>query len=161
MNANRRELLLGSGALSAMPVVGLHAQSRSEVELTRSLIQAQRQELVADAMDLTADEEKKFWPLYREYRGEMAKIGDRVVQLIMDYAEAYRDNKVTDANATTMLDEHLKLEEAKLGTRKKYLKPFREILPGAKVTRFYQIENKLDTVVNMDLVREIPLMEKS
>jgi hypothetical protein len=38
---------------------------------------------------------------------------------------------------------------------------FRKLLPAAKVTRYFQIENKLDAVVNYDLAAAIPLVRSA
>jgi hypothetical protein len=65
------------------------AQVRSEIELTRQQIQTERQALVTAGMELTDEQAKAFWPVYREYRAELAPIGDRQVELIMGYADKY------------------------------------------------------------------------
>ena len=40
---------------------------------------------------------------------------------------------------------------------RKYAKQFGKVLPPAKVIRFVQIENKLDTLVQLRAVANIPL----
>ena len=44
--------------------------------------------------------------------------------------------------------------------RRKYLEPIGEALPGRKVMRFYQIENKMDAVLRYELAETIPVVEK-
>ena len=34
---------------------------------------------------------QRFWPLYREYRVEASKVGDRIVALITTYADNYEN----------------------------------------------------------------------
>src|SRR5262245_10365178 len=46
----------------------------NDVELTRAAIQVRRQALVTAAMDLDPKQADGFWPLYRDYRAEMAKV---------------------------------------------------------------------------------------
>ena len=50
-------------------------------------------------MDLRPRKSEAFWPLYREYRIEMAKVGDRVSKLLVDYAGQY--DTLTDEQAST------------------------------------------------------------
>ena len=58
----------------------LLAQSQSDdIELTRAVIQAGRQAIIAANMGLTDEEGQRFWPIYREYRNDLAKNGDRTV----------------------------------------------------------------------------------
>jgi hypothetical protein len=130
---------------------------QSEIELTRAVIQTERQALVAAAMDLTPTEADAFWPLYREYQSQRAAIGDREVQLITDYADNYL--VMTDDKAATMLDEWFDIQNKDLALKKKYIKKFRKILPDLKVTRYFQLENKLDAVIDNELAAEIPLVE--
>jgi hypothetical protein len=127
----------------------------NEIELTRAAIQLRRQALVTSAMDLGAKEAEVFWPLYREYRMEMLKVNDRFVTLLTSYLESY-DN-LTDPQANKLLDDYLSIEKARTGVKSKYLSKFRKALPGRKVARFFQIDNKLDAVINADLAANIPL----
>jgi hypothetical protein len=127
----------------------------SDVELTRASIQLRRQALVTAAMDLTPKEAEAFWPLYREYRMEMAKVGDRLSKLLVQYAGQY--DTLTDAQAVTIMDEYLGIEKAKNSVKGKYVSRFRKVLPARKVMRFFQIDNKLDAVINAELASIVPL----
>ena len=70
-------------APTAAPVPDITA----EVALTRAAVQVRRQALVTAAMDLTPEEEQVFWPLYQEYRGEMAAANDPFVALLASFLE--------------------------------------------------------------------------
>ncbi len=131
------------------------AEAMQEIQLTRSLINAERQTLVTQAMDLTPEEMQRFWPLYREYRVEMAKVGDRLVALITTYADSY-DN-LTDETADKLLGEYMAIEKERGRVRAKYLPRFKKVMPPRKVMRFYQVENKLDIAILAELAQEIPL----
>jgi len=129
----------------------------TEIELTRAVIQTERQTMVATALSLEKGEADAFWPLYREYQNQRALLGDRQVKLITDYAENFE--VMTDDKAREMLDEHLAIEKQDLKLKNSYAKKFRKILPEKKVTRYFQIENKLDAVIDAELAKEIPLVE--
>jgi hypothetical protein len=135
--------------------VPVFAQS-GEIALTRQVVQTERQALVTAAMELSEQEGAAFWPLYREYRGAMAKVGDRSQALIVDYAAKYAT--LTDADAQVMLDEMLAIDTEALKVRKDYVKRFGKILPAKRVARFFQIENKMDAVIKADLAETIPLV---
>ena len=129
----------------------------SQLELTRAVIQVQRQAIVTQAMDLEPSESDAFWPLYRSYRMEMMKIGDRMVKLIDSYMDNYES--MTDDTANRILDEYLKIERARLDVKTKYVPRFRKILPSRKVARFFQVENKLDAVLLAELAENIPVVK--
>jgi hypothetical protein len=127
-----------------------------EIELTRAAIQVRRQALVTAAMDLDSKEAERFWPLYREYRLAMAKVNDRYVKLLVSYLDAY--DTQTDESATQLMKEYLKIERDRTGVKATYVPRFTKVMPAKKVARFFQVDNKLDAVINADLARVIPLI---
>jgi hypothetical protein len=132
------------------------SQAMEDIQLTRLAIQVERQALVTRAMDLTPDEMQGFWPLYRDYRLEAAKVGNRIVALITTYAENYES--LTDATADKLLTEFVRIEQARARLKAKYLPKFLKVLPARKVARFYQLENKLDIAVLAEMAEQIPLV---
>ena len=131
-------------------------QAMEDIQLTRAVIQVERQALVTQAMDLTPEEMERFWPLYREYRLEAAKIGDRIVALIQRYAANYE--ALTDPTADKLVTDFVKVEQARARLKAKYLPKFKKVLPAKKVARFYQVENKLDILILNEMAESIPLM---
>ena len=127
----------------------------SDIALTRASIQLRRQTIVTSVMDLTPTESQAFWPLYREYRIEMAKVGDRVSKLLVDYAAQY--DTLSDDQAKKIMKEWLSIEKAKMDVKGKYIARFQKILPARKVMRFFQADNKLDAVLNSQLASVVPL----
>ena len=106
-------------------------------------------------MDLTPSEMQHFWPLYRQYRSEAMKVGDRIVTLITTYADNYQN--MTDKVADKLLTDFVSIEQERARLKAHYLPKFKKVLPPKKVARFYQIENKLDTTILAELAQEIPL----
>jgi hypothetical protein len=127
----------------------------SDIALTRASIQLRRQAIVTSVMDLTPDESQKFWPMYRDYRVEMAKLGDRVSKLLVQYSDQY--DTLTDAQADQIMKEWLSIENTKNDIKKKYVARFKKILPSRKVMRFFQADNKLDAMLNAKLASVVPL----
>ena len=149
--------LLGLVALWSLISSPLFGQSTADaIELTRVLIQAERQAIVAQTMQLTETEGDAFWSIYRQYRGELAQVGDRWLKLIKSYAENYEN--LSDELAEHILKEHFNIERAGLDIKVKYIPRFKEVLSPVKVARFYQVENKLDAVVKYDIAEAVPLI---
>ena len=143
--------------LAASVTVPLFAQT-DEIELTRLLIQTERQAIIAKNLELTEAEAEEFWPAFRAYRGELTKLGDRALAMIKSYAEAYNADSMTDAKADALIKEYLSIEEAELKLKKRWWKKFRKILSARKAARYFQLENKLDAVVDVDLADQILLI---
>jgi len=127
----------------------------------RELLKSGREQLVRDELQLTESEASDFWPIYEQYRGEIERVRDRQAKMVSEYVEAYWAAELNDDLAKHVLDEHLAIEGALLKVDKKFLRRFRKVLPAAKVTRFYQLENKLDAEIDVSLANLIPLFEAS
>jgi Spy/CpxP family protein refolding chaperone len=136
------------------------ATETDQLEQLRTEIQADRQAVVAANLGLTDAEGAAFWPVYREYRGELAgKVGDRMQKLIQDYAKVY--DTATNEQAKAMVDEMMSIRGAELKVKESYVPKFRKVIPETKVARFLQIENKIDALITLGLAADIPLIGKA
>jgi hypothetical protein len=115
-----------------------------------------RREIVKGAMLLTPSEGLTFWPLYDAYREEMSKLGDRRVRLITDFAA--NRNAMSEDEAARMTKEALSIDKDKISVREDYVKKMSKVLSARTVARFFQIDAKLDAIVNAQLAARIPLV---
>ncbi len=136
----------------ALPV----AVQASETVLGRAMVQVERKRMVELNMGLSMEEANSFWPLYRQYEVEIGKVYDRQIQLIKNYATEYET--LSDERSIELLREAQDIQREELKIRKKYVKRFKKVLPPKKVVRYYQIENKLDAIIDFELAAEIPLI---
>jgi hypothetical protein len=129
-----------------------------DVGLLADTIRVNRQALVAVNLDLTAEEAAGFWPLYERYRQEIDAIGDRIVAVVEDYVANFRD--LSNEKALQLTEDYLAAEADRAKLRRDYLDEFAKILPGRKIARLYQIENKMDAVVRYEMAVRIPVIEE-
>jgi hypothetical protein len=139
----------------AMPSQAASSQKQLDIAAAR----AERKAIVGQNMDLTADENKTFWPLFDEYEGKMDRVEDRHVREIKEFAQHYRN--LTNADARKKLDEVIAISQARLNVQKAYIPKFRAILSDVKVTRFFQIDNKLRALVQCQIAQIVPLAQSS
>jgi hypothetical protein len=135
----------------------MNAAAELDIAISRRVINDKRNQTLAFNMSFTQQEKEDFWPLYREYRDAMAKVGDKRLALIVDYADHY-DN-MSDAKARQLLDESMKIQRERLKLQQRYIRKFQRILSDIKVVRLFQIENRIDAAVELKLSEGIPLME--
>ena len=157
-----KKLTFGRFATGVVLVIGLSAGAQAQnvtdvVELTKQAAETQRQAVVTKAMRFSEAESAAFWPVYHKYRADMLVQLDRLIALARDYAENM-DN-LSDEQAAHILDQYLDIELKSNKVKRKYVKQYRKVLPEKQVTRFYQIDNKLDAVVRFDAARTVPLVE--
>jgi len=133
------------------------AELSQGIEMARTIAATDRKMLTMQEMQLTPQEAEAFWPLYDEYQQDIKKAHDLRIKVITDYAAAYPD--VSNEQASKLLADSLKHDKKVTKTKKKYLRRFKRILPATKVMRFYQLDNKLDAILNFKLAANIPLIE--
>ena len=142
-------------AKPAAPAAQSSADAERAMDSIRTAVKANRKKIIAAGMDLTTEEHQKFWPLYAEYRDSAAIQGDRLMKIIMEYAKNY--STLTDAQATKLMADYAGLDQDRINLRAAYIKKFGAFLPPRKLMRYFQMENKLDAIVNYDLAATIPL----
>lgn len=152
-------LFLGLAVYSPAFSQGTAETHKDEIELSRAAIKAQKMEIIAKNLSLTSGEKDKFWALYGEYQDKMDSVSDMRVKLITDYADSLKSGGPSDEKAWTMLDDYLSYETERLTTKKSFVEKFRQVLPSRKATRFFQLENKLEAIINFELARQIPLVQ--
>ena len=145
-----------TAATTPCPAQATGANLKDEIELTRSEVQSRRQEIVKELMELTPQESEGFWPVYRDYQRDAAKLGDQRVALIETYfANA---DKLTDEQADKLLKDAFKLRKDQLDLQKKYVGKYRKVMSPVKVARLYQIENALDAIISANLQASMPMI---
>ena len=146
-----------AASLLALPAQRTTAQTVTDnIEALRGFLKADRKVVVAEAMQLTDAESAVFWPRYREYRAEMDKLGDGIVKLVLEYADAYPN--VPEVRAQKLLKDYLALEKDLVNVRAKHLKKIAKGLPASKVLRFAQLENRLDLALRLQMASAVPLV---
>jgi len=139
--------------------VSLMAQEKSadNMDIVREKIQTDKKLFIAENMNLTESEAKAFWPVYENYQKDLSKLVDKAVKLIENYAANYES--MTEEAAKELIDGYLAIEGERVTFMKSFLPKFRKVLPEKKVARYYQLENKIDAVVNFGLAKQIPLVK--
>ncbi len=156
-----RNVLFLVATLIAAPAIAQSSSAREKpadnMQILREKLKADKKLLVAANMDLTEAEAKNFWPLYEQYQQALHKINDRLAMTIVNYAKEYNANTLTDAKATRLLDQSIAIEEAEIRLKRTFVPRLGEILPGRKVARYIQIENKVRVLVKYEIAAEVPL----
>lgn len=146
----------GVVAMSATSALAQTADYWTAIQQLQADVKADRQAVVSANLPLTEGESKAFWPVYKEYRGEVEKVTDRLAKLIVAYAQNFET--MNDTKADAFFKESMLIDRDKLGVREKYVPKIRGVLPAQKAARFFQIENKLDAIIAVALASEIPLV---
>jgi len=144
--------------LTTVSVFAQDKPSDANMQILLDKVKADKKLVVAANMSLTADEAKAFWPIYDAYQQELQAINDRLGATILAYADAYNKNTLTDQDAIRLADAALAIDQDEIALRKKYAARLNGLVPGKKVARYLQIENKIRAAIRYELAAGIPLV---
>jgi hypothetical protein len=130
---------------------------KHQLQAARNKMDKERRIILASELRLTPTERENFWPLYNEYREDTQEANDMRARLILDYADNY--DHMTEEFADRMLSDYFEYSKSIIKIRERYVRRFKKILPSTKVARLYQVENKLDAVLNFKLAAQIPVVQ--
>lgn len=156
-----RKSLLLNVSLAVLALSPLcHAQNDeppsfdSAIALIRAGMQANKTTIVGEAMDFNDKDAAVFWPIYRRYEYERSRLDDGRADVIKEYTEKYPD--LTDAEALAMADRMFECDSRIAALKKRYFKKFNKVLPALKVTKFFQLEHRIDLMMDMKVESMLP-----
>ena len=132
-------------------------KAADNMELVKEKIRTDKKLFIATNMQLTESEAKAFWPVYEAYQADLAKLRDREIKLIEKFAVNYET--MSDDAAKTLLEDSLSIDSDHQKLRQSYLSKIRGVLPDKKVARYYQLESKIDAVLEYEMAKRIPLVQ--
>ena len=128
-----------------------------QMALMHRQIDSMKRQIIAANVTLTDTEATKFWPVYEQYSAELKKITDTKNALIKEYAEEY--GSLTDEQAESLIRRWLDSDIAAFELRRKYLPIFRKVLPGKVTATFFQVEHRINAMLDLQLTSQLPLMQ--
>ena len=132
------------------------AHAQDDLQAASEVIRHQKRIYMEKIMELNAQEKEAFWVLYAEYESGLSKIRSKRIELAVKFLQSHVS--LTDGEAINMLNQKLELDGADLKFKQSYVAKFMQVLPGRKVARFYQAENRFDTAAQAELYRNIPVI---
>lgn len=99
-------------------------------------VESEKIAFITKELDLTSEEAQKFWPIYNQYakeREELRKQRRESIQVT---------ETTTDAEAQKAIENMLAYRQKELDLQKEYISKFQAVLPGRKVAKLYNAEEK-------------------
>ena len=134
----------------------VRAELDKAIEVMRKDARAGKSDILGKTMQLDSTQAAAFWPLYKQYEAEAKLLGDERLGVIQDLAEHF--DSLDDAKAKALLDRQMALEGKKLALLTKYKDEMLKVLPAKTVARFFQVDSRLNKLVELTVASEIPLV---
>jgi len=126
----------------------------SAIAVVRANMQAGRTALITTGMNFSEKDGAAFWPIYQQYEYERSRVDDRRAAVVKEYTQKYPS--LTDAEAKAMAEQMLDCESRLAALKKKYYKKFNRVLPALTVTKFFQLERRIDLMMDMQVEAALP-----
>jgi hypothetical protein len=126
------------------------------ISLLRKDVRASKADILGKTMELDAAQSAAFWPVYKRYEAERQALGDEKFNIIQDLADHFAE--INDAKAKGLLERSFVVEDKRMALEKRYKDEFLKILPAKTVARFFQVETRLNNLINLKLSSQIPLV---
>jgi hypothetical protein len=153
-NVFRALLLLALVAASVPGAFSQQADVDSLLDAVRADMRADKITIVSQAMKLQPAESETFWVVYHEYESEVIKLNDQRIAFLKDYAAKY--GTLSNADAKTLANRFFDWETSRTKLRKTYFDKFAKATSAATAAKFFQVEHRLDLLVDLDLANQIP-----
>jgi hypothetical protein len=146
----------GTQATSTV-VPNSEAALKQDIDLLRLDIRSKKKQLIAANLALTDADATRFWPVYDRYTAELVKINDEKYALIKEYAETW--GTISDGQAVDLMKRALSVDEQVARLRTRYVPIFLEVLPGKKSATFFQLDRRIQSMIDLQLMSELPLVQ--
>jgi len=154
-----KKILIAFAALAAFGAAEVTlaqaTNAKDDMELLVSQIQTDKRAVVLAAMQMTDAEVRDFTPIYDKYQADMKVQFESAIEMLNKFAANY--GSMTDDAAKDIMKDWFKLRDQRNDIMKKYAKEMGRALPPTKVLQWVQIENKLNTLLDMQAASVIPV----
>lgn len=152
----RKILIISMFILSALSTVNAQFFKESDVDIYKKDVAKQAESIVKENLDLTKDQAKIFWPIYNEYHKKTDAVLDEELKVLEDYLMNYYI--LDDEKAKELVVKSINLKIKRIDLQKEYLSKMAEVLPATVVGKFYQIDNRINLMINQQSTDRIPLV---
>jgi hypothetical protein len=141
MNAIKLAAILGLTTLFglATPAAGAGAVNDNlynYLQLLRSDMNSLKVELVNSIMKLSAEDAKKFWPIYRDYENELGKQAINRAEMVSEFVQCHKDGTFDNAKAKDIAQRWFKSQRARLDLLEKYHAKIEKALTSVQAGQF-------------------------
>ena len=124
------------------------------IEIVRANMRAERAAIISTAMNFSDKDGEAFWPIYRKYEYDRSALDDGRVAVIKEYTEKF--STLTDADAKAMAQRMFDCDSHLAALKKRYFKKLNAVLPAVTVTKFFQLDHRIDLLIDMKVEAALP-----
>jgi hypothetical protein len=146
-------------AQSAAPAAAVPEKplTAADLDSLRAELRSSKKQAIAATLVLTDAESTKFWPIYDQYTADMIKINDDKFLLVAEYINKF--GKYDNAKASDFINRWIDIDVRTAALRARYIPVVSRVLPGVKTASFFQMDRRLQMVVDLHLASRLPILQ--
>lgn len=110
----------------------------------REKIKALKVAYITEQLDLTTDEAQKFWPIYNANDEKQFELRHKKMRSIINKFENGGLEKLTDKEATSLIDQVESIEDELHDYKKKYIKDLKTVISAKKIIKLKKAEDEFN-----------------
>src|SRR6201997_5893832 len=126
-----------------------------DIAMLRQDLRAKKMQVIGQNMSLSDTEAQKFWPIYNHYVKDLQEVNNQKYGLLKQYAEMWAT--MTDQDALIYVRNWLEADGQAQALRLKYVPVVSQVVPGRKAATFFQLDRRLNMMIDLQLFSQIPL----
>jgi hypothetical protein len=128
---------------------------QSYEDVLRANLRDKHAEIIGRVMQLSAKEGEAFWPIFGDYQKDLKKLYDDKMNILKEYYRSYEN--LTGEKAYELAERVLDYETGRVKLKRYYFKKFSEALSPRTAIKFFQVENQIQALIDLQIASELPL----
>jgi len=131
----------------------------AQLKALQTEVGPEKRNFIKAQLELTPEEEAKFWPIYEEHQAALQELNKRRLDNILAYSRVWNAGHIEDGPADKLVKEAIAIEKAEADLLERSYQKLRGKLIAVKMVRYLQLEAKLRAFVRIKQASEVPLAE--
>ena len=156
INLMSRKFLLALGFLIAAGNISFAQSMQEEVDMVQAVFGMEKKDLTIAFLDNEGD--AAFWTLYDEYEVQRKLLGQKRVQILVNYANNY--GVVGDAQTDQLMKVIMTQKKSLDKLIDTYYKKIKKSSGSKAAAQFYQLENYILSAIRLEILDTIPFFDE-
>ena len=150
--------VLFAGSAWAQAPAASNDELMAEFRAIQSELSEGKREFVAQQLELTPEQEAKFWPVFDAHQASLKALNERRLKNISAYADLWNAPTTDEKQALALAKEALDIEREESALMERTFNKLKRHLPAVQLIRYLQFESKLRAFVRFELATQIPFV---
>ena len=156
MNLMSRKILIALGFLIALGNISFAQSTQEEVDMYQAIFGMEKKALTLAFIENNGD--AAFWTLYDEYEVQRKLLGQKRLQILVNYANNYG---VMGDVETDQLMKAIKTQKKSLDKLiDKYYEKIKKASGSKPAAQFYQLENYILSATRLEIMHNVPFFHQ-